>query len=1097
MKNIFKFIILLCLYNLFTITSPAQNINTILDKKITVNIQGLSVQDALKTISDKSGIGFSYSNDLVNFSKIVTINGTDQPLNEVLDQLVSNTFISFTIVGNQVVFQTRKKTSAKHSISGYVSDKETGELLTGVNIYEETTNTSAITNEYGFYNIILPENGLKLKFTYVGYNPEIVELALTGDKKTDVQLSPSPVALQEVTITDKAIQKQIESTQMGESELQMKTLKSVPVLLGESDIMKTLQLMPGIQQGSEGSSSLFIRGGSPDQNLILLDDAPIFNVNHLFGFISTFNDDGIQSAIVLKGGIPARYGGRLSSVVDIKTKEGNHKKFLAQIAIGTLASRLTLEGPIYDENTSFIFSARRTYLDLLYRPLMKIYSSININESIDEYYDFQDFNFKINHTFSPKSHLYFSSYYGSDVLKVDHHYSNLNSRSLSELVNINWGNFIATTRWNYQLNEKLFSNVSLIFSQYQLQFSVNDAIKDSTNLTQKDNGSYNSGIQDYSAKVDFDYYLSSHQTMRFGIQSSLYNFNPGKLSEGSSIENIVNSEVDTSLNLSNIHLVENDAYIEDEITFTPKLKANIGLRYSFANVEGTIYKSFQPRINLRYLITDNWSAKASWSVMGQNLNLLSGSPSINIPLDLWIPATKSLKPQHSEIYSLGTLFGLENNIDFSSEIYYKTMQNVLDFKDGSSFVFANNNWANIITQGKGIAYGAEFMAEKKSGKTFGWLDYSLSKSLRQYNEIDNGNWFPYQFDHLHNLNLVVVHRFSEDFEIGGSFVLSSGNLFTVNNEKFSSYLEHGKYVDSYSSRFNFQGPLYNRLDLNMSFTKQKKWGLRTWTISCYNVYNQHNPTAIFVDNEKTVHQIASMPIIPSVTYTYKFGKGRTKSESKDIYYDLPPDTMKFIEKKIVKDTLSKDTIAVTKNDSVLCSTKKGSRLMVINLSTNYSSTNIAKTGSLSTNITLAKFRANNFAMGSQIGFSYNRNFNYTDTTFKKIIYINTYSFSYGLLFRYYIGNWTTRPFIQAAPSMTYLNHYESNGTSYGLNFGLGIPFGIGIAHFISDRVAFEAVILDNNIFNPQNTSLSFKFGFQIYFPYYKTPRFIKAINDRF
>ena len=412
-----------------------------------------------------------------------------------------------------------------------------------------------------------------------------------------------------------------------------------------------------------------------------------------------------------------------------------------------------------------------------------------------------------------------------------------------------------------------------------------------------------------------------------------------------------------------------------------------------------------------------------------------------------------------------------------------------------SYFFADNNWENQITQGKGVAYGAEFMAEKKTGNTFGWFDYTLSRSLRQFNDINNGNWFPYQFDHLHNLNLVVVHRFSEAFEIGGTFVLSSGNLFTVNNEKYPSYLEPGQYVESFNLRNNFQGPVYNRLDLNMSFTKQKKWGLRTWTISCYNVYNRQNPTMIYVDNSDKVHQLSTMPIIPSVTYTYKFGKGRSKSEQKDIYYDLPPDKMKYTEKKIVKDTLSKGTTVFPKIDSVLASTTKGSRMFGISLNTSYSSTNIAKTGSISTSFTLAKFRAHNFALGSQMGFSYIRSFVYADTTYRKIAYINTYSFSYGLLIRYYFGNSNTKPFIQAVPSISYLNHYYTNGTSYGLNISDWISFGIGVAHFISDKVAIEAVLSDNNIFQPKSPNFNFKFGFQIYFPKCQTFKFIKTINE--
>ena len=958
--------------------------------------------------------------------------------------------------------QPNKSSIQKHTICGYISDKETGERLTGVIIQEETSNAIAISNTYGFYSITNSEGSVKLKYSYLGYNFERKELYLTGNTEINIQLSPSTVELKEVTINDKTNRKHIESTQMGINELQIKNIKSFPVLIGENDIMKTLQLLPGIQQGNEGSSSLYVRGGSSDQNMILLDGAPVYNVNHLFGYISTFNDDAIQSVNVLKGGIPARYGGRLSSVVDIKMKEGNNKKFAAQIAVGTLASRLTLEGPIINENTSFIFSARRTYFDLLTRPFMKLFSSPD--NKFDMYYYFQDYNLKLNHTFSSKSHLFLSIYSGKDVISSEQK-SIYNKNVISETGEVKWGNITATTRWNYKITDKLFSNATFIFSQYKIHYSDNTIIKDTNQITQNFYDKYESGIHDYGAKLDFDYYLNTNHTIRFGIHSTLHHFNPGYLTESSSIENVLNSQTDTTTKLKNIHLIENDVYVEDEIRINNRLKTNIGLRYSAANVQNKTYQSFQPRVSLRYLITENWSAKAAWSVMNQNLNLLTGSSSIGIPMDLWIPATNKLKPQRSSVFSIGTLCGFDNNIEISTELYYKTMQNVIDYKDGTSYTFADQDWEKKIEQGEGRAYGAEFLVEKKTGKTFGWLGYTLAKSTRHFDNINNGNWFPYQYNRMHNLNLVIAHRFSDRFEIGATWLVSSGRLLTVNNQKYPSYLEPGKYAESFDSRNNFQTPLYHRLDLSMRFSKQKKWGVRTWTLGCYNVYNHKNPSVMYVENNNP-KQLASLPVIPSITYSFKFQKKQTViKEDNDIIYETPNNnTIKYGVKTITKDTFSINPITspnnITSNPEL---TNKGRKMVSLGLS--YQLRNAHGLWMI-IDFTSGKFRTQHFALGSVFTLTYIKNFN-ADTIVSK------YLFQYGILNRYYIGNKKIKPFIQVTPTIFLGTH---NAQIIG---NILVPFGCGASCFINKKVAVEAFLLENLLRLKNNLNL--KFGIQLYF----------------
>jgi len=491
------------------------------------------------------------------------------------------------------------------------------------------------------------------------------------------------------------------------------------------------------------------------------------------------------------------------------------------------------------------------------------------------------------------------------------------------------------------------------------------------------------------------------------------------------------------------------------------LKTNIGLRYSIANVENKTYQSLQPRISLRYLITENWSAKAAWSVMNQNLNLLTGSSSVGWSMDVWVPATSTLKPQHSNIYSLGTLYAFKNNIEISSELFYKTMHNVLDYKDGTSYVFADNSWGDKIVQGKGISYGVEFLIEKKTGNTFGWLSYTLAKSKRQFDKISNGNWYPYQYDRRHNLNLVISHRFSEKFEIGATWIVSSGAQLTVNNQKFPSYLDQNKYIESYDSRNNFQMPLYHRLDLSLRFTKEKKTGIRTWSIGCYNVYNHKNPTIVYVENNK-VNQLVSMPIIPSITYAFKFKKNPT------------------IEKDHTNKHFNTESTSPILSPKMICApeqTNKGCRMVTLGLNTtllsykekiifNYSSYDI----NINIDFTLARFRVRNYLLGSVFTLSYvqpvrnNKEFNKYNTI---------YAFQYGILNRYYIGRMKIKPFIHVLPSL--IGGIQNSQPV----FGITVPFGVGISYLISNRISIEFLVTDNAL-HIKNT-LRGKFGLQFYF----------------
>jgi hypothetical protein len=768
----------------------------------------------------------------------------------------------------------------KFTISGYVTDEKTGEKLIGTNIYEPSLKTGTTTNLYGFFSITLAAtDSLNFVIKYVGYQPKVFSIKLNRDIQLNIALSPS-IELKAFEVVEERVSKIEELSQMSVIEIPISQIKSIPALLGEVDVMKSLQLLPGVQSGSEGSSGLYVRGGGPDQNLILLDGAPVYNANHLFGFFSVFNADAIKNVQLIKGGFPARYGGRLSSVIDINMKEGNMKKFSGEGSVGIVASRLTLEGPIIKDKASFIISARRTYIDLLTRPIIKMASQGNATGG----YYFYDFNAKVNYKISETDHLYLSFYSGDDrfFTRFQEEYLYNETKSVDRFdMRLGWGNATSTLRWNKIISPKLFSNVSLMYSRFNFYTGFsNESEQTFNNVTTKEefNLRYLTGIQDISGKIDFDFLPSPNHYVRFGVGNIYHQFNTGALQY-----KISNSfdPLDTTIGKNPLFAHEMSAYIEDDWKISNRLKANIGLHYSGFLVKNSYYKSLQPRISSRYMLNEQWALKASYASMMQFIHLLSNA-GLGMPTDLWVPATDKVKPQESWQGATGiarTVRIKEQNYEFSVEGYYKYMKNIIEYSSGASFFEQANNWESQVEPGVGWSYGTEIFIQKKTGNLTGWIGYTLSKTDRQFENLNFGKVFPYRFDRRHDFSMVFSYKILENIDFAATFVYGTGNAITLPLARYQTVYNSWGYSwynenFHYGERNSFRMRAYHRADVGINFRKATFYGERTINLGVYNVYSRRNPFFYYAGNDREgnrqILQVSLFPMIPSISYNFKF-----------------------------------------------------------------------------------------------------------------------------------------------------------------------------------------------------------------------------------
>jgi len=760
------------------------------------------------------------------------------------------------------------------TLNGYLKDSLTGETLIGANLQVVGQGKGVQSNQYGFYSISLEKGVYRLLVSFIGYQTADVTIDLTKDIQQNILLLPNAAVINNVTVVGRRRENNVKTAQMGKIELSMSTAKALPAFLGEVDPLKTLQLLPGVRNAGEGNAGFYVRGGGPDQNLILLDDAVVYNTGHLFGFFSIFNADAIKNVTLIKGGMPAQYGGRLSSVVDVAMKEGNNNKTQIDAGIGLIASRFSIQGPLKKNKASYILSARRTYVDILAKPFIKKES-----EFYGSGYYFYDLNAKMNYRFSEKDVLYLSGYFGRDKFTF-----NNSKRSFS--TTIPWGNSTATLRWNHVFNKKLFANTTAVYNDYKFELAgrQNDF-----------NINLSSGIRDLNLKTDFDFYPVPEHKLKFGIQYTHHTFRPNILS--GSQDSVIFEPNNASRKLAN----EYAAYIQDDWELSDKIKVNAGLRYSVFQQTGryTLYErdangnkldsvvydrgqtvkaygGFEPRLTVRYAISELSSFKAAVTRNIQYIHLVTNAGT-TLPTDLWVPSTIRVRPQTGWQYAAGYFRNFNNGMfETSLEVYYKTMNNQIEYKEGYTPSLKDPEEEFVF--GKGWSYGAELFINKVRGRFTGWIGYTLSWTWRRFKDLNDGLKYPSRYDRRHDMSIVGTYELSKKWKVSSVFVYGTGNATSL-PERF--YFVGGVLTQEFSRINAYRMKPYHRMDLSFTYTptpKKVRKYTSSWVFSLYNAYSRLNPYFIYFDQEGqasngdlrvSARQVSLFPVIPAVTWNIK------------------------------------------------------------------------------------------------------------------------------------------------------------------------------------------------------------------------------------
>lgn len=849
-----------------------------LAKKLSINIKDIPLKTALDQISKASGVKFTYNEQVANSQYKVSVSATNRSLDEVLTMAFTNLALRYSTLDKEVFIrmQTEQEkkpvagpaanpvqSQVKYTLSGIIKSANSGETLIAATVRVLDSKLATQSNEYGFYSLSLPKGSYTIQVSAVGAKSQQVQIHLDQNKSLTLSLEDDQNELETVTITSSAAKRNIDNPQMGMERLSIAETKNVPVLLGERDVIKTLQLLPGIKTSGEGSGGFFVRGGSSDQNMILLDEAPVYNAAHLLGFFSTFNSDAIKNVTLYKTGMPAQYGGALSSVLDVKMNDGNNQKFGVSGGVGLIAARINVEGPIQKDKSSFLISARRTYADMF----LKISpDSATKNSSLY----FYDVNAKLNYYLGEKDRLFISGYFGKDVINGD------------QLSGINWGNATSTLRWNHIFNNKLFSNTSVIFSNYNYKIRSNS---DENTLT------LFSQIRDWNLKEDLQWYVNDKNTLSFGLNSIYHTIKPGEV-RATGNSGLISQKLQSRFSLENALYASNTWKASDALNITYGLRLSafsiLGEGEYFdvdgtGNVTGTrsykrgevvkTYVNLEPRLAVSIQLSESSAIKTSYVRNAQNLHLIANSNSSS-PTDRWVASTNIIKPERSNQVSLGYYKNLGGNAyEVTVETYYKSMDNQIDYRNGAN-IFTNRPIETQLLYGKGRAYGAEFLLKKKTGRLTGWLAYTISKTERKIDGINDGEWYDARQDRTHDISLVSMYQLTKKWSLSANWVLSTGNAVTLPNGKYTM-LGHSYF--NYSKRNADRMPSYHRLDIGATrLLKQTKKFSSELNISLYNAYGRENAYRItFRDKETDPNRTEAIRttlfrFVPSVSYNFKF-----------------------------------------------------------------------------------------------------------------------------------------------------------------------------------------------------------------------------------
>lgn len=846
---------------------------------------GPGVKERLDAISERFGVSFIYESGLdLNVTSV-----QDTPLELTLEgnlhALFDGTTVKWTIRGNYVTLKYAPV--RRFTLRGHVTDARSSETLIAAGVLTHAAGT--VTNEFGFYTITLPEGEYDIHFSYIGYESVTMHVRLDSDKVLNVALHGN-AELEAATVISR-VESGIYATRAGSIDLPANVIASAPALLGEADVLKTIQLLPGVQGGMDGSSGIFVRGGGDDENLLMLDDVPIYNPAHMLGIFSVFTPEAVKKVTLYKGDFPARYGGRVSSVVDVRTSDGDMHEFHGILSTGLLSDKLHLEGPIFKGTTSYSVSARMLHT-FLFTPIMKVFN-------VPSNYYFYDFNGKINHRFSDRDRIYAGLYHGRDYFQndavqpwtSDDYYA----RSYEDIQHYRWGNSFGTVRWNHVFGEQFFSNTTLYINSYKASLTENSEyhyknLSDGIVSSNYDDYNLSTGILDYGAKIDFSWDPLPTHSVRFGSSATLHGYHPSSRITSIEVTDSSSPERDTTARSSDSFRMlgqEYSMYAEDDFVIGKHLRVNAGVHLALFACQGKVYFDPQPRVSARYDVSSEVALKAGYSRMAQYIHRLS-SGSIGLPTDMWVPVTRNIRPVTSDQVNSGVVWTGLPSWEFSVDAYWKEMESVLDYKDAAVASMGSATWDRGVAMGHGRAYGLELLMRKTEGATTGWISYSLGKSDRIYRDgsVNEGRWFPSHYDRRHVLVICANHKFSERIDLGATWFFASGVAMSIPTRTTAvvDHNGHEHYTSYVPQKGNYRLPPNHHLDLSLNLRKQKKHGERIWNFGVYNVYARRNPNVLeydvygsaFGNAEKDyfarvkVRQTSFLIFVPSFNYIYRF-----------------------------------------------------------------------------------------------------------------------------------------------------------------------------------------------------------------------------------